>query len=194
MTKESDVKAHKKLLKDGKLHDWSAHKRYTHDGRTESDTEEHKLFKEKIRFVISSCMSIRDVLKLDNSDHIDSVTNEVEIDVGIGDKRRIDILVVSNLGRKICLECQISTLSSYELYERTYDYLSVGYEVIWIRRPGVNYQRIYYWLKDDCNNNKSYGKRKDFQLSEDIAKICKNTYKSEISKDYGYILVKFLKR
>ncbi len=196
MIKISNVKAHKKLLKDGKLHYWSAHTRQLHNGRTEANTEEHVLFKELFEFVINHNMNIRDTLMLSSDDFIDSIKQEVALsgEFLTNDKRVTDILIITKNGRNICIECQISTLSSFELYERTFDYLSNGYEVIWVRKPGRNYQYIYYWLMDDCNRNRSYGKKRNFQLSENIADLCEDNYFSEIEKSYGYILIKFLKR
>lgn len=192
MTTKTMVKAHKKLLKNGKLYDWREHYRMEHNGRTETDTEEHQEFVKHVKIIIDSCMSIRDVLKLKDDNYIVKVTTE-DKDITIND-RKCDIVILLFSSKKICLECQISKLSSIELYDRTCNYLSSGYEVVWIRKPGVNYQNIYYWLRDDCNGDKSYGKRKEFQLSENIAKLCSKVYKSEISKDYGYVFIKFLKR
>ena len=196
MTKISNVKAHKKLCKDGKLHDWSAHTRQLHEGRTEANTTEHVLFKELFEFVINHNMRIRDTLKLSSGDYIDTVKQEVNLsgDFSVNDRRITDILITTKKGRFICIECQISTLKSFELYERTFDYLVNGYEVIWVRKPGINNQYIYYWLMDDCNNNRSYGKKRTFQLSKDFANLCKNKYEAKLDKDYGYILIKFLKR
>ncbi len=99
-------------------------------------------------------------------------------------------------GRKIAIECQLSDLSSNELYDRTLNYITNGYDMIWVRKSGVNYQRIYYWLKDDCNKKQEERLRKvsEGALAYNCACLEGNYY-ADISKgDYNLIFIKLFKR
>lgn len=120
--KKSTVKEHDKYLKDGKPHLWRSHDRYMHEGRTESNTENHKSF---VDWFIGLHMNNIDV----------GSKKEYHKEQRIGDRHICDVLISVVKGNNIkryCVECQLSRISRRELYDRTFYYLHNSYEVVWV--------------------------------------------------------------